>query len=221
MNSIKNAGLAATVLGGLLVAGVAFAQTPPVLNVAGSFPSSVGVGAQNATVAFFTLSNPSASTPVSVISLPIAFSNTGLVSDCRFQNISTPGVNLNSGTALGTSNRITLDTPLSIAPSGSVTLGLVCAVTPTAAAGTVLGVAFLPSNVFAMAAGATTTSLGVGIAAGVPFSGEVAITGGTGTPIPPPPSTGAGGQLGVFVTLLLLSLVAGGAGVLQFSRRQA
>src|SRR3989344_1008591 len=100
----------------LLFAGAVSAQTPPVLNVSGSFPASVAAGAQNATVAFMALANPSATTPVSVYSLPMAFSNTGLLSNCRVQNTATPGTNLNTGTNLlatpGTSNTINLDAPL-------------------------------------------------------------------------------------------------------------
>jgi hypothetical protein len=173
---------------------------------------------------YVTLANPSGTTPVSVFALPMAFSNTGLLSNCQLQNTST-GTNLNTGpnliANLGTSNMITLDSALQIAANSTVTLGLVCDVTAAAAADTKLGVAFLPSRVFATAAGATTTSIGVGIPSGVPFSAEIAVIGGTGTPTPQPPATGAGGTAVAFIALLFLSFIAVGASVLRLSPRLA
>ncbi|MSR70704.1 hypothetical protein EXS62_01555 [Candidatus Kaiserbacteria bacterium] len=223
MNSIKNIGLGATVIGGLLMSGVAFAQTPPVLNVAGSFPTSVSGGAQNATVAYYTLSNPGAA-QVGVRALPLVLANTGLVNNCRVQNIAALGTNLSSGsnvlTVPGTSNVINLDTPFLINANSSATLGVVCSIT-SSAPGFILGVAFMPGNVFAMAGGATTTSVGAGINAGIPFSGEFTIV-GPGVPIPVPtpglPNTGAGGQLPAFAGLLLLALLGTAAGIVRLQR---
>ncbi len=197
---------------GLMFGSAVFAQSASVLNVSGSFPASVSAGAQNATVASMTLSNPSATAPLAVHALPIAFSNMGLVSNCRFENTASPGTSLSSGINPGTTNIVSLTSPLSIAAGGSVTLTVVCAVAPNPPAGTMLGVAFLPSNILAMSGGATTTPIGVGLPAGAPFVAEVAIIGGTGTPPPGLPPTGSGGNAPLYYALFALAAAAVAAG---------
>lgn len=216
-------GVGATVA--LLFGTAVFAQTPPVLNVSAAFASNLNVGAQNATVATITLSNPSPTTPVDVRSIPLVLINSGLVSNCRVQNAGT-GATLTTGAnvllAPNTSNFIALDAPLAVAASGNVVLNVVCNVASNATAGSVVGIALLPGNVFATAAGATTTSLGVGIPAGSAFADEFTI-GGTGTPTPPPttpdlPNTGAGGEAMLFYSLLALGALIAGAGALKLAR---
>lgn len=210
---------------GLLFGTAVFAQTPAVLNVSAAFPTNLNVGAQNATVATITLSNPSPTTPVDVRSIPLVLVNSGLVSNCRIQNAGT-GATLTTGAnvlaAPNTSNVIALDTPLSVAANGNAVLRVVCDIAANSTAGSVVGIALLPGNVFATAAGATTTALGVGIPAGSPFADEFTI-GGTGTPTPPPttpdlPNTGAGGEAVLFYSLLALGALIAGAGALRLAR---
>jgi hypothetical protein len=206
------------------MAGVASAQTYPALSVqllTQGLTQNAGAGTQNAIMAIARLDTTSSNEDIRISSLPLILTTGGGANGSSLQschlananNISSPlSTSGNVPSALNSGvNTLALDTPL-VLPRGSVTmLDLICNVSTTAAAGGSFTFSINTANVMA-----------TGVTSGLPA--QVSITPGAvvipPTTYPGVPNTGAGGEAGSNIALIVGSLLVASFGYL-YSRRYA
>ena len=176
-------------------------------------PSAGTTGATMAIVRLDTTYSPDA---IRLASLPLIVSTANgatpaSLTNCRVYNEASPTAALNNGSNVPGNlvsglNVVNLDTPLVIQRGSVVLLDVKCDI----AAGAVTGGTFQFSlNTANVVATGNTTGLPAAVYVGVSTPGGVPSTGGVGLP-----NTGAGGDAGMNLALILGSLVAASLGVL-------
>lgn len=215
-------------------AGIAAAQSTPMLGVNLFASPRIERGAQDALVALISLSAKNSSTAIQVpsIRLDMSFTNGALagdISDCRVRHVDSMGQALNNGAnAVGItsgSTVIPLDVPYVVATGTTATLALTCDISSSASLGGTISMNLVPSAQSATAPGSgTAVNVSVGTTAtgaDGPVSGTAQIVADAtpNTPsVPGVPNTGTS----ALQNLLLLALAGVTAlGGIMLARRIA